>query len=315
MSILRISGKSGAILCALAAAALGAIPATARADIYVSQDPGATGAAIVSHFSMTGTPSDGDFITGLTNVTDMEISGDLLYVVSAGFDLNAGRVGVYDAATGAALNDSLITRLKFPAGLEISKGLLYVGVEGVSAGQGTVRTYNATTGALVNGSFITGLRYLPGLEISGSTLYVSRGSDQRVSTFNATTGALLNANFVTSIQIAKDVEVSGNTLYVADRAFGRVSTFNATTGALIKATFVTGIVPFGMDIFGGNLYVAGANDNRVAEYDLAGNVINSSLITALNYPYAIAVPEPSVCILAAAAGALLASRRSRKKVG
>jgi hypothetical protein len=315
MSFPPITGRRRASLLVFAAAALAVISLTARADIYVSQDPGNPGSAIVSHFSMSGTPTDGDFITGLTNVTDMEISGDLLYVVSGGLDLNTGRIGVYDPATGAAINDSLITGLNFPAGLEIANGLIYIGVEGTAAGQGAVRTYNATTGALVNGSFITGLHYLPGLEISGSTLYVSRGSDQRVSTFNATTGALLNANFISTIQIPKDVEVSGNTLYVADRAFGRVSTFNATTGALINATFVTGITPFGMDIFGGNLYVAGANDNRVAEYDLAGNVVNASLITGLNYPYAIAVPEPSTGILAACASAFLAFRRARRKLG
>lgn len=76
-------------------------------------DHGAPGTSAVSKCSATtGEVINPRFITGLTSVSGIAVSGNLLlnnrlYVA----DSKGGTVGKYDAKTGAAINDKFITGL------------------------------------------------------------------------------------------------------------------------------------------------------------------------------------------------------------
>src|SRR5271166_1931658 len=78
-----------------------------------------------------------------------------------------GRVGEYNATTGAAINANLIPNGGGP--LALSGNTLFVW-----SAFGTVGKYDATTGAAINANFITGL-ILPGegLALSGNDLFVA----------------------------------------------------------------------------------------------------------------------------------------------
>src|SRR5271166_4018835 len=124
-----------------------------------------------------------------------------LYVVQFGNGAaNSGRVGEYDAATGATINANFITGLDSPTALLLSGNTLFV----ANYDSGTVGEYNATTGAAINANFITGLMNYPwGVALSGNNLFVVNSGDTpgagTVGEYNATTGAVIKANFITGL--------------------------------------------------------------------------------------------------------------------
>src|SRR5206468_3447556 len=87
----------------------------------------------------------------------------------------AGRVGEYDAITGAAINANFITGTNYPIRLELSGNNLFVANQSV----GTVSKYDATTGA--GGPFFGGVSNPLGLALFGNNLFVSDGGASRVA--------------------------------------------------------------------------------------------------------------------------------------
>src|SRR5207237_436226 len=75
-----------------------------------------------------------------------------LYVSQGGTD---GKVGEYNATTGAAINANFIPAgsLNTPNGLTLFGNTLLV----ADSANSQIGAYNATTGAAINASFITGL--------------------------------------------------------------------------------------------------------------------------------------------------------------
>jgi len=106
-----------------------------------------------------------------------------------------GRVGVYDATTGATINTSLISGLGGPSGIAVSGGYIYVS----RFNEGLVGKYDAVTGATVNATFISGLNHPFGIAVSGSDLYVSNFYDNKIGLYNAITGAAINASLITGV--------------------------------------------------------------------------------------------------------------------
>lgn len=63
-----------------------------------------------------------------------------------------GKVGEYNATTGATIKANFITGLSAPAGLALLGNDLFV----ANYGTGTVGEYNASTGKVINANFLKG---------------------------------------------------------------------------------------------------------------------------------------------------------------
>src|SRR5271166_111327 len=112
--------------------ALWAIPRSAQAQLYVSQN---TANTVGKYDTTTGTAINANFITGLSGPMGLALSGDgtaLFVANNFGQSLPvrespSGTVGEYNAATGVAINASFITGLSGPFGLSVSGNNLFVG--------------------------------------------------------------------------------------------------------------------------------------------------------------------------------------------
>jgi hypothetical protein len=290
-------------------AALWAMPRSARAQIYVSQEYPIAGTGTVSEYdATTGAVIKANFITGVIHPAGLVLSGNTLFVASA--VANGGSVGTYDATTGAVLNASFITtgvnQVNQPFALALSGNTLFVS----DAGE-RISTYNATTGSpftTVFSPLISGLSNPYNLALSGNTLYVSQNysGSSWVGAY-ATTGAVLNANFITTTPVgAFGLALSGNHLFVAsgqDLGTG-VAEYDATTGAVINANFITGIqYPMALAVVGNTLYMAQdegptLGTSFVSTYDATtGALINANFITGLNgagFILAVAAPQAPI---------------------
>jgi hypothetical protein len=116
----------------------------------------------VGKFTTTGATINAVFInlTGINGAGGLAVSDGKLYVDSRSGANGAGRIGEYDAATGAAINTALVTGLDYPAGLSIFDNHLFVVNYGTAAGsdmfKGYIGEYNLD-GSAVNTALITGL--------------------------------------------------------------------------------------------------------------------------------------------------------------
>jgi hypothetical protein len=189
-------------------AALWAMPSSARAQLYVSQQP--PGNTVGAYNATTGGAINARFITtgpGPSPPLDLAVSGNTLFVTNYGYPGKfslPGAVGAYNATTGAAINANLVTGLTLPYGLALSGNTLFVVTSDSAGGDvGRVSAYNATTGAAINASFITGLIFPRDLAVSGNTLFVTSAgpfvSEGTVGAYNATTGAAIKARFITGL--------------------------------------------------------------------------------------------------------------------
>src|SRR5437763_1275601 len=106
----------------------------------------------------------------------------------------AGRVGEYDAITGAAINANFITGLNNPFSLALSGNDLFVAEFSTQR----VGKYDATTGAAINPNFITGLTPARA-QLSANNLFVASRPAGTVREYSAITGALINPNFITGL--------------------------------------------------------------------------------------------------------------------
>jgi hypothetical protein len=284
---------------------LGALASTQSAvgQIFVSKQ-----ASTVGEYAPSGVAINPSFISGALSY-DLAAADGKLYVVTG--NTTGARLGVYDAATGAALNPSLVA-LPYTSGeysLAVSGSNLFV----ARSDTGTVAKYT-TAGTPVNTSLITGLNEPFSLAVSEGKLFVANTSNNVVGEYT-TDGAVVNASLVTGVTDPFSVTVQGNDLFVLSKLGGTVGKYDATTGAAINSALVTGLhEPFDLAVFGDRLYVTDTNASRVGEYTTSGATVNASLISSPGFgPFGIiVVPEPSsvACCALAAAVALPRRRRS-----
>ena len=281
------------LLGLVAAAALWAMPETARGQIFVSSYTNGT----VSEYNLDGTTAHAPLITGLNTPFGLALSGNNLYVVNQG----NGTVGVYNATTGAAINPSLVTGLsQNPYVLALSGSNLYVVSSGGTDFAGVVGLYNATTGIAINPSLVTGVSFPTGIAISGNNLYVPSQRNLTygyINEYNATTGTAISVPLVSGLLHAPEgLLVSGNILYEANATAGTIGEYNATTGAVIDASFISGLSTAGalqLALLGNNLFVSESGSGTIGEYDATtGATINASLISGLSGNFGLVVDVP-----------------------
>ena len=232
------------------------------------------------------------------------MSGTDLYVTNN----DTGVVGKYTTA-GATQNASFITGVNGVSGITVSGTHLYVS----SQGDQTVKDYS-TSGTLLNGSLISTVNGPRQTAVSGSFIYVANNGNNTIGKYT-TAGGTVNASLISGLSSVTGVAVSsdGSELFVATQGDGDIGAYNATTGAAINASLITGLTPEYLAVLGSNLYVADFG-GKVAEYTTSGQVVNTSLVSGLNGPLALAVvPEPTSGLTIAAVAGLMALRRSRNK--
>ena len=305
---------------ALAVATVGWCLPVVAGEIYVAD--GST----VGAYPTSGATAQNTLVSNLTNnvgnnPVGVAVSGNDLFVLSSGDLLGGGQFGAYNATTGATINASLPVDLSTALGIAASGGnLLVANTFGDKIGEYT------TSGATVNASLVTGLKNPTVMAVSGNDLFVANAGTTgngteftprsgSIGEYNATTGAVIQKTLVTGLtsngnNYPVGIAVSGGNLFVTN--LNTVAEYNASTGALESSSLLPGVVaPSGIAASQGNLYVVDAAQSTIGEYTTSGIAVNSSLITGLGSPSAIAVvPEPSSCgLLTIGAAALLIFRR------
>lgn len=273
----------------------------ARGQIYVATYPGDVG-----EYTAAGATVNSTLISGLGGPWGMTWDGNnTIYIAQEG----SRSVGAY-TLSGTPINSSLISVPGDPMGVALDgAGHIFV----YDALLNTVGEYT-TSGTAINTSLITGV---PGggfgsIVCDGSGhLFVANSGTGNVSEYS-TSGTLLNASFISASDVYAMAYRNGDLFLTHDGMVGEYT----TSGATVNASLISGGLPreFGIALDGqGNIfvsnYVGNSNTGYISEYTISGTPINTSLVTGLFEPMGIvAVPEPSVPILALFSVALLISR-------
>ncbi len=273
----------------------------AWAEIFVSDDFQNT----IGDYSVSGAGITPSLIPGLTTPYGLAVSGGNLFVASG--SLGNGRIGEYDATSGAAINANLISGLsQSSTAIAVSGGDIFV-LDQASTGAGVIKEFDAVTGASVNDSLVSGLTSRPlTIAVSGGNLYVMNegtfnangyvAGSGTIGEYNATTGATVNAALLSGLALPGGFAVSGGTLFVTSTLNNTIGEYNAATGATVNSAFVSGLVgPGAVTAAGGNLFVSeGFQGNaRVGEYNaVSGAAINKALVSGLYNPVALAIKLP-----------------------
>jgi autotransporter-associated beta strand protein len=204
-----------------------------------------------------------------------------------------GKIGVYNASSGAAFNASLVSGLISPAGIVVSGSNMYVANMYV----GTIGVYNITSGAVVNASLVSGLNDPAGIAVSGSNIYVTNYRNGTIGAYT-TSGGVVNPSLVSGLTLPFGIVLSGSNIYVADSYTGRIGVYNTTSGAVVNASLVSGLdTPTGIAISGSNIYVVNNGSGTIGVYNASsGAVVNANLVSGLNSPAGIAVSGSNIYV-------------------
>jgi hypothetical protein len=266
-----------------------------QAQIYVANHASGT----IGEYTLSGSPINTSFISGLTTLNALTISGNNMFVSQG----NAtGTIAEFDITTGNRVNSFSTISGTDPHGMVVLGNDLFV----ADTAHNTVQEYT-TTGTLLNASFISGLNNPACLVSDGNYWYVSSFSGGTVGKYTLS-GTPVNTSLIGGLGNPGGLAVDGEgDLFVSTVSKG-VGEYT-TGGQVINAQLTPGAYNSGNGLAldgEGDLFVAdnygGAGGNFIAEYTTSGQVINASFITGLQNPVDIdiveAVPEPSTALLA-----------------
>ena len=330
----RPRAASWSLLFTAVVTVTGLLPATARAQIFVTSYPAGTGT--IGEYNMNGTPANATLVQTGTPYA-LAVSGSDLLVT----DPNAGKVSDYTIGSGGAVtasNTSLISGLIQPYAIAVSGSNLFVPtkdsvynslLEYPTSGGTAITFYSSATGAGL-GSY-AGNGNTPGLAVSGSNLVIignsNTGPSGFIREFAISGGALTASNLTLPGFTSEGIAVLGSYLFVTNESANTIGEYSAIDGSTINASFISSGLngPWALAASGSNLFVTnsgggGAGAGFVNEYTISGGALSAStlgLISGLTAPEGIAVmtaiPEPSTWpLLAGCAVALLAMLRRRR---
>ncbi|MBX9656260.1 PQQ-like beta-propeller repeat protein [bacterium] len=219
----------------------------------------------------------------------------------------SGKIGVYDATTGATIDASRVTGLRGNVSndFDVNNGKIFATLP-LSSVNSEVGVFNATTGSAINSSlFAPAGPWAPGLAATDNAIFFSGGdfvakidplTGNQISGFN---GPTLSSTFTKAFW---DVETNGDRLYVAGRSqngsAGSLSAYSATDGHLLSNFSTTSSAYIALSQDGNYLYNSNLVTGKIELFNaLTGALITSSLVTT-----------PGVKGLAVFDGALYVSR-------
>ena len=143
-------------------------PVISGSHLYIAN----AGNGTVGEYNLDGSVVNAALISGLTQPSALSVANGYLYVSSLGVGGgNLGKVGEYDATTGAAIHAALLSGLAGgPPEIAVVGNDLYMTV--AVTGGSKVAVYDATSGEVINSSLISGL----GGEIEGFVVSVPEPS-------------------------------------------------------------------------------------------------------------------------------------------
>jgi hypothetical protein len=210
------------------------------AEVF-NPDPNGVGGVVGKYDAKTGSAISQSFITGTDFVpVGLALSGDTLFVASAGVGTIEGTIGKYDAKTGKAIDTSFITGL--PAG-PVGEVIFGLGLSGdnlfVTNNQdNALIEFNAKTGKAIGSPVDVATPY--GIGFYGGKIFVASEESGTIAEYTRT-GELINANFITGLGQPFQIAIVGDTLFVADGSAATVGKYDAKTGAAINAAFISGL--------------------------------------------------------------------------
>jgi len=193
---------------------------------------------VIEYNASTGAKVTGFDITGLSDPLNLAVSGNSLYVLSAGdFGGSSGNdngtLGVYNAATG--VGTTLLTGLNESRGMAVANGNIYVG----SFGTNTISEYNSA--GILNASFsITGLNDPANIVVANGDLFVTNIGNGTVGEYDATTGATINTDLITLNKADGLALTPSGDLLVSSYSGGAPVAEYDLNGNLVNANYITG---------------------------------------------------------------------------
>src|SRR5579862_3476933 len=140
------------ILSLLAGVSLLAMPETARAQIFVTNESTNT----IGEYNLDGSTINTSLVTGLNYPLGIVVSGSDIFEVN-NTNSTDGTVGEY-TTSGSTVNASLVSGFQFPNSIAVSGSDIFV----VNNGLNTIGKYT-TSGSTVNASLVTGLNWPIGI--------------------------------------------------------------------------------------------------------------------------------------------------------
>jgi streptogramin lyase len=116
-------------------------------------------------------------------------------------------------------------------------------------------------------------------------------------------GTPIDASLISyGLDAPNGITVSGSSLFVTGNGFGYGTYVQKYTvdGSLVNPTLVPGILQSDVAVSGSNLYVSQAS--AIGKYTMAGLPVNNLLVTGLNGPYRIALPEDGTHVFVTISG-------------
>ncbi len=211
-----------------------------------------------------------------------EAAADILYVAN-----NAGgSIGEYNT-DGTVINAQLITGLHGPDNIAISGTDLYeTNYGGASVGKYT------TAGGTINASLITGITTPTGIAVNGSQLFVALDVANEIGEYT-TSGGTVNSSLIFTGSSNKSLALSGGNLFVSGYMttgpHGSVQEY-ATDGTPVNVNLLpAGVQANYLTVYNGHIYVSNYFAGTITDITIAGDVVNSSFITGLNFPTGLVV--------------------------
>jgi autotransporter-associated beta strand protein len=248
-------------------------PATARGQIYeTNYGNGIAGEGTVGEYSPSGATVSAPLISGLDLSYGVLVYGGDLFVANYG----GGTIGEY-TTSGTTINPTLISGLGGPLGIALLGSDILV----LNRDAGTIGEYTVS-GATVNAKLVSGLNFPYGIVVSGSDLFVTNSGANTIGEYT-TSGATINSALISGLRTPYGIAISGSDLFVANYNGG--TTVNPALISGLQAA--SGVAISGSDLFESNSILNGT----IGEYTTSGTPIAPSLVTGLDEPDALALPE------------------------
>jgi len=211
-----------------------------------------------------------EIATGFNYPTDLEISGNYLFVTQA----TPGIVSKIDLTESTPTITDVVTGLNQPRGILIDGNTLYI----AQSNNGVISKVDITETNPTLIDIATGFNYPTDLELSDNYLFVTQATPGIVSKIDLTESTPTITDIVTGLNQPRGILIDGNTLYIAQSTNGKILKYTDTTLSLNEYHFLNNskIYPNPSNDY---LYISNIlKPTKFQIYDFKGAILNSGTI-------------------------------------